>query len=81
MTTAAMCERINAGLTGISFLSGPRDYSPLISRMLLRTNQTLSFGWAWMTIPSQAASTEAMSTPTFATAASSPPSATHVSTP
>jgi LPS-assembly protein len=32
-------------LTGISFLSGPRDYSPLISRMALRTNQTLAFGW------------------------------------
>ena len=32
-------------LTGISFLSGPRDYSPLISRMELRTNHTLSFGW------------------------------------
>jgi LPS-assembly protein len=32
-------------LTGISFLAGPRDYSPLISRLELRTNQTLSFGW------------------------------------
>jgi LPS-assembly protein len=32
-------------LTAISFLSGPRDYSPLISRLALRTNQTLSFGW------------------------------------
>jgi LPS-assembly protein len=32
-------------LTGIAFLAGPRDYSPLISRMALRTNQTLSFGW------------------------------------
>ena len=32
-------------LTGISYLSGPRDYSPLISRMQLRTNQTLAFGW------------------------------------
>ncbi len=32
-------------LTGISFLSGPRDYSPLISRLALRTNQTLAFGW------------------------------------
>jgi LPS-assembly protein len=32
-------------LTGISFLYGPRDYSPLISRLALRTNQTLAFGW------------------------------------
>ncbi|HEY3989821.1 MAG TPA: LPS assembly protein LptD [Acidobacteriaceae bacterium] len=32
-------------LTGISFLAGPRDYSPLISRLELRTNQTLDFGW------------------------------------
>ncbi len=32
-------------LTGVSFLSGPRDYSPLISRMALRTSQTLDFGW------------------------------------
>ena len=32
-------------LTGIAFLSRPRDYSPLISRMNLRTNQTLDFGW------------------------------------
>lgn len=32
-------------LTGISFLAGPRDYSPLISRLALRTSQTLSFGW------------------------------------
>jgi LPS-assembly protein len=32
-------------LTGISFLAGPRDYSPLISRLALRTNQTLGFGW------------------------------------
>jgi LPS-assembly protein len=32
-------------LTGVSYLSGPRDYSPLISRMQLRTNQTLAFGW------------------------------------
>jgi LPS-assembly protein len=32
-------------LTGISFLAGPRDYSPLISRLALRTGETLSFGW------------------------------------
>jgi LPS-assembly protein len=32
-------------LTGVSFLSSPRDYSPLISRMALRTNHTLAFGW------------------------------------
>lgn len=32
-------------LTGISFLAGPRDYSPLISRLALRTSQTLDFGW------------------------------------
>jgi LPS-assembly protein len=32
-------------LTGISFLAGPRDYSPLISRLALRTNQALAFGW------------------------------------
>ena len=32
-------------LTAIAFLSGPRDYSPLISRLALRTNQSLSFGW------------------------------------
>jgi LPS-assembly protein len=32
-------------LTGISFLYAPRDYSPLISRLALRTNQTLGFGW------------------------------------
>jgi LPS-assembly protein len=32
-------------LTGISFLYGPRDYSPLISRLALHTNQTLAFGW------------------------------------
>ena len=32
-------------LTGISFLAGPRDYSPLISRLALRANQTLDFGW------------------------------------
>ena len=32
-------------LTGISFLAGPRDYSPLISRLQLRTSRTLDFGW------------------------------------
>ena len=32
-------------LTGVSFLSTPRDYSPLISRLALRTNHTLGFGW------------------------------------
>ena len=32
-------------LTGISFLSQPRDYSPLISRMELHTNHNLDFGW------------------------------------
>jgi LPS-assembly protein len=32
-------------LTGISFLAGPRDYTPLISRLALRTNQNLTFGW------------------------------------
>ncbi len=32
-------------LTAIAFLNGPRDYSPLISRLALRTNQTFSFGW------------------------------------
>jgi LPS-assembly protein len=31
--------------TGISFLSAPRDYSPLISRLALRTTENLSFGW------------------------------------
>jgi LPS-assembly protein len=32
-------------LTAISFLAEPRDYSPLISRLALRTNQSLGFGW------------------------------------
>ena len=32
-------------LTGVSFLSNPRDYSPLISRLALRTNHTLAIGW------------------------------------
>ncbi|HEX6772346.1 MAG TPA: LPS assembly protein LptD [Acidobacteriaceae bacterium] len=32
-------------LTAIAFLNGPRDYSPLISRLALRTNQSLGFGW------------------------------------
>ena len=32
-------------LTGISFLAGPRDYSPLISRLALRTNHLVDLGW------------------------------------
>jgi LPS-assembly protein len=32
-------------LTGISFLAGPRDYSPLISRLQLRTSRTVDLGW------------------------------------
>jgi LPS-assembly protein len=32
-------------LTGISFLSTPRDYSPLISRLALRTNHLVDLGW------------------------------------
>jgi LPS-assembly protein len=32
-------------LTGISFLAGPRDYSPLISRLQLRTSRTFDLGW------------------------------------
>ena len=32
-------------LTGISFLAGPRDYSPLISRLELRTNHLVGVGW------------------------------------
>jgi LPS-assembly protein len=32
-------------LTGISFLAGPRDYSPLISRLQLRTSRTFNLGW------------------------------------
>ncbi len=32
-------------LTGISFLSGPRDYSPLISRLQLRTSRNFDLGW------------------------------------
>jgi LPS-assembly protein len=31
--------------TGISFLDGPRDYSPLISRLQLRTSRTMDMGW------------------------------------
>jgi LPS-assembly protein len=32
-------------LTGISFITGPRDYSPLISRLALRTNHLVDLGW------------------------------------
>ncbi len=32
-------------LTGISFLEAPRDYSPLISRLQLRTNHLVDLGW------------------------------------
>lgn len=32
-------------LTGISFLTTPRDFSPLISRLQLRTNRNFDFGW------------------------------------
>ena len=32
-------------LTGISFLASPRDYSPLISRLQLRTNHLVDLGW------------------------------------
>ncbi len=32
-------------LTGISFLNTQRDYSPLISRLTLRTNHLVDFGW------------------------------------
>lgn len=32
-------------LTGISFLDTPRDYSPLISRLELRTNHLVDLGW------------------------------------
>lgn len=32
-------------LTGLSFLYGPRDYSPVISRLTLHTSQQFQLGW------------------------------------
>jgi LPS-assembly protein len=31
--------------SGISFLAGPRDYSPIISRLALHTDQQIDVGW------------------------------------
>ncbi len=31
--------------TGISFLTGPRDYTPIISRLALHTDQQIDLGW------------------------------------